>query len=406
MADIRVVKTGSDTYSIIKDGKTYTAKDVDGDGKLTKADGNSIGLTDNEWADVTQVQVNTSQSRSTSVFTSPYVNSNDLWSYDTMYAGNRISYPTDALSAHNDSMVWKYADGVANMPGMLVPQMNGMMGMLQSIQNSNMQMYMKMIQQMSSTLTGGATATGTSTGTTTNTDEKTKKLEEEIAKLKKEVEESKTVKTFRDDLKDTTSYDSKVTNLVEKLYTKMDGANLSSWFGNIGNDKAVGDALREVNSKNIVEVMDTYKTTICDEGKMRNDYNLVESIYNDFEGEKYSPKITQLMDALVERANALIAKYGDKIALTQQDVTKFKTDVTINKDKGRSFWGDDGSLISHTFEDFKDKLKDAEGSTDVTVVKPTVATTTQTSSSTTTSSTTSSTEKTEEEKKKEEEAKK
>ncbi len=408
MADIRIVKTGSDTYSVMKGGKTFTVKDTDGDGKLTQNDG-GLALSTEEWAAVTKAQENaikaqnsSSRTASVSVFSSQYEPPENLWQYDMHYAGRTISYPMDPLAAYNDGQVWGYVNSLNTGWNSWLAQMNKLTAFLNAYNNDTMKLWAELFKT-----TPGASVSEQEESKKTSTEtseesEELKRLKEENERLKKEIEERNTVKSYRDSLKDTGEFDLKVQTIAEKLKEGMKGLNFLGIFGNVGGDKRVGDTMNEITPENVVEVMEYYKTEICDKGYMGDDYNLVESIYDDFNGKKYTSKITHLKNALVQRAEALIADYGENCPITQEEIEKFKADVDAQKGSAEA--------IPKVFEEFKNKLKRAEGGVErrVTPAKneeetteTTVTTTTETtssSSSTTSSSETAATAETEKKK--------
>lgn len=396
MADIRIVKTSSDTYSVIKDGKTITAKDTNGDGKLTAEDG-PIGLSKNEWTAVIDAQTKSvkstartsSASASTSVFSSQYEPAENIWQYATNYAGRTISYPSDSLSAYNDGQVWNYANSVNNGWNSWLMQMNQLTSFLSEFDASTMKLFSQLFAgsaagASSSATSSSSSSTGGSSAAVDETDA-VKKLKEENEKLKKELDESKKIKSHRDSLKDTGEFDLKVQTIAEKLKEGMKGLNFLGMFGNFGGDKRVGDAMTEIAPENVVEVMEYYKTEICDKGYMGDDYNLVESIYDDFSGEKYTSKISHLQTALADRAYALINDYGEKCPISADEIEKFKAAVEANKK--------DGTALPKIFEEFKNKLKKAEGGLErkITTEKKEETIETSTTTTETTSSSSSST---------------
>ena len=405
MADIRIVKTGSDTYSVTKDGKTYTAKDTDGDGKLTAKDG-GIELSSAEWNAVVGAQSNpvkSAKSSSVSVFSSQYEPAENIWQYDTHYAGRTISYPMDSLAAFNDSQVWNYANSVNNGWNTWLMQMHKLTDFLKAYDAETMKLWAEIfkIKPKTEVTETEKTEKEKEKQKTEDTEEITK-LKKEVEQLKKELTERSTVKSYRDSLKDTGEFDMKVQNIAEKLKDGMKGINWLGVFGNVGGDKRVADAMNEITPENVVEVMEYYKTEICDKGYMGDDYNLVESIYDDFNGKKYKSKISHLETALTQRAEALIADYGEKCPITQAEIDKFKADVESKKG--------DSEEIPKVFEDFKNRLKKAEGGIERKITpkkkdETTATTTTKSETTTSSSSSTSQTSSSSETKKKEEEKK-
>lgn len=115
-----------------------------------------------------------------------------------------------------------------------------------------------------------------------------------------------------------------------------------------------------LNSDNVIEVWDQYyKQVGINQGE-----TLVDSLYNDFDDwtdgvftTGGASRFTAIADALVERANGLLDKYGDKSGLTQADVDKFKSDFdSINDDN----YDSKKQFISDTFKNFVAKIKQAE----------------------------------------------
>lgn len=385
MADIRIVKTGSDTYSVIKDGKTITAKDTDGDGKLTAKDG-AIGLSQEEWTAVVKAQsnpvksTNSSSASSVSVFSSQYEPAENIWQYATNYAGRTISYPMDSLAAYNDGQVWNYVNSVNNGWNSWLMQMNKLTAFLKAYDAETMKLWAEIFKTPTTTVT--ETEEAKKKKETAEDTEAVKKLKEEVEKLKKELEERSTVKSYRDSLKDTGEFDLKVQTIAEKLKEGMKGLNFLGMFGNVGGDKRVADTMNDITAENVVEVMEYYKTEICDKGYMGDDYNLIESIYDDFSGKKYTSKIEHLKNALADRATALIADYGEECPISAAEIEKFKADVDAKKGNAAE--------IPKVFEEFKNKLKKAEGGIDRKITpekkEETTTTTTKTTETTTSSS--------------------
>lgn len=396
-------------YTINKNGTTYTAKDNDGDGKLTRKDGKIDGITNADWSSIesAQSQVSTPEKnnnkKNNNCASIPFQSGGNIWSYDTMYAGNTISYPTDALSASNDTSVWNYASSVANMPGMLSGMFSQMNAYMQKMENQNMLAYMEMMNSISS----GTKTNKTDKEKTESKDEDERETisKEDLAaakkeneRLKAELEEMKKVRSHRDTLKDTSSFDASVERIAEKLRNKMKGWNISSIFGNVGNDKAVADTVNEIKPENVVEVMEYYKKNICDKNRMGDDFNLIESIYDDFTDEKYTTKIAAIENALVARAQALIDKYGENTAITPEDIAQFKSDVAANLDADGYHITGDSTPIATTFENFKVLLQNAEGGVDKVIVKKPESATTEAPVSQSTSETQTEAEKEKEKK--------
>lgn len=353
-----VEKISQDTYRINANGKTYV-------GKLAE--------------ETTSSTTTTSSSSSTarpSLFINPsmYQTSGDTWSYDTAWMGRTLSYPSTPMSVKNDKDVWDFANQVDNMPGQLGALGSQLYSITQMFQANTMQNLMNLFNNISSgttTTTGGGTVP--KEDKLSDSSKKIEALEEKLKKLQKELEDKYTVKSYRDKLKDKTVFDSNVIDISEKLRNGMKGVNLSSWFGTTGDDKVVNDALNDVNEKNVVEVMDYYKSEFCDKGLMGNDYNLIESIYDDFTdnwtGTKYSPKINLLRDAFANRAQGLIDKYGEKAGITEEEIAQFQAAVSKNKDADGYHITGDSTPIARTFEDFKNRIKDIEGSMEKSTVK-------------------------------------
>lgn len=386
MAIDKVVKTDSSTYTVTKGDTTYTVKVKEGD-KLTKKYAGALPFTESEWAaiEASQNQQNTSSSpvsSKVSVFSSPsmYQPSINAWSYNPCHFGNTISFPETPMSAANDKAVWQFEDSVNNMPMILGGTINTLNAMLQKMESEQAEMLKKLLENISSNTKishDGDDSDGAdkadkndndkSKNSSISTSEELEKLQRENEKLKRELEEANRVKSYRETLKDNTVFDRKVNDIVERLYKGMKGANYSSVMGEIGNDKKTSDAVHEISSKNVVEVMDKYKETVCfnnDGGYMGNDFNLIESIYEDFSGDKYSSKINHLKDALTQRARALIAQYGDKAGITEDDIAEFESNVKNNMNDTfwhKWGWGGDCEKLKWAFENFKEKVKSAEG---------------------------------------------
>ncbi len=115
-----------------------------------------------------------------------------------------------------------------------------------------------------------------------------------------------------------------------------------------------------LNSDNVIEVWDQYyKQVGVNQGE-----TLVDSLYNDFDDwtdgvftTGGASRFTAIADALVERANSLLDKYGEESGLTQADVDQFKSDFdSINDDN----YDSKKQFISDTFKNFVAKIKQAE----------------------------------------------
>ncbi len=378
MAIDKVVKTDSNTYTVTKGDATYTVKVKDGD-KLTKKYAGALPFTDAEWASIEASQNQNASSPVTSkvsLFSSSmYQPSINAWSYNPCHFGNTISFPETPMSAANDRAVWQFEDNINNMPMILGGTMNTLNTMLQRMEAEQAEMLKKLFESISSNTKiskddktekpdGGSEH---SEKTSISTSKDLESLLKENERLRNELAEANRVKSYRETLKDNTIFDRKVNDIVERLYKGMKGANYSSVMGEIGNDKKTSDAVNEISSKNVVEVMDKYKETICfnnDGGYMGNDFNLIESIYEDFSGDKYTTKINHLKDALVQRAKSLIAQYGDKAGITEDDVAEFEDAVKNNMND--TFWhkwgvGGDCEKLKWAFENFKEKVKASEG---------------------------------------------
>lgn len=386
-----VQQISKDTYKITANGKTYAGKLVE-DGA------------DKETAQTDSSKTSTSASTKTSLFTAPqYQRGLNNWQYNLTNCGS----PSDTISVDNDNQVFQYENKANNIGAQYALMGQQMTSFLDAMNAQKM----SWIEQLMNNISSGNTQTKSKTKSKTeaaddNTTEELKKALADLDKMKKELEEAKKVKPHRDTLKSTIDFDNKVENITQKLRNGMSGGNLSSWFGDTGGDKEVKDALDEVDSKNVVEVMETYKTKFCDTQEMGNDNSLVESIYDDFTdnwtGNKYSPKIDLLRDALMQRAQQILDKHGEESGITAADIAAFKGAVETNKDAGGFHFGSAGKLPK-IFEDFKDKIKASEGTTDTIAVKPKDKTETDKDNATTTSTTSStSTDKTAEEKDKEE----
>ncbi len=115
-----------------------------------------------------------------------------------------------------------------------------------------------------------------------------------------------------------------------------------------------------LNSDNVIEVWDKYYKTVG----VNHGETLVDSLYNDFDDwtdgvftTGGASRFTAIADALIERANSLIEKYGDKSGLKAEDVQKFKNDFdSINDDN----YDSKKQFISDTFKNFVNKIKQAE----------------------------------------------
>ncbi|MBS4759460.1 MAG: hypothetical protein KHX03_02025 [Clostridium sp.] len=115
-----------------------------------------------------------------------------------------------------------------------------------------------------------------------------------------------------------------------------------------------------LNSDNVIEVWDQYYKQVG----VNHGETLVDSLYNDFDDwtdgiftTGGASRFTAIADALLERANNLIDKYGDKSGLTQADIDKFKSDFdSINDDN----YDSKKQFISDTFKNFVAKIKQAE----------------------------------------------
>ena len=166
-------------------------------------------------------------------------------------------------------------------------------------------------------------------------------------------------KSYRGSLKDPTTFDSKAYSLAQTMHDGMKGWNiLGSW----GDDAKVVDAIMDVDSENVVEVMENYKESFTSD--MHGDYNLIESIYCDFSGEQRQNLINHLKDALVVRAEKLLnTKDKDGNVVVDPRITQFIEDVKSNMG--------DMNKLKHTFENFKDVIRAAEGTKDKRITKVT-----------------------------------
>lgn len=186
-------------------------------------------------------------------------------------------------------------------------------------------------------------------------------------KVEKQEEKPKT--SYRDTLEDPLNFDIQNERLAKALYAAMDGPG--TWIKDFNN------AMNEIDEKNVVEVMETYKENYAPKMKSfgffgSSDYNLIDSIIDDFSGDELKGHLTHLKDALVNRAKALtdtVDEDGNEVENAK--VTEFKNTVAslIGKDDDTS----KDNLIK-AFEKFKDFIREMEGTTNKRIILDTNAT--------------------------------
>ena len=104
------------------------------------------------------------------------------------------------------------------------------------------------------------------------------------------------------------------------------------------------------------------------------DYNLIDSIVDDFSGEALNKNISYIGNALIERAKALTDKKDkDGNVIEDPRVTAFK-DAVKEYTEVKNY--EDEDSIKYTFEEFKDWLREIEGTKNQRIIMDTNADTT------------------------------
>ena len=138
-------------------------------------------------------------------------------------------------------------------------------------------------------------------------------------------------------------------------------------------------AMHRISADNVVEVMEAYRENYAPHMKSFNffgskDYNLIDSIVDDFSGEALNKNISYIGNALIERAKALTDKKDkDGNVIEDPRVTAFK-DAVKEYTEAKSHKDEDA--IKYTFEEFKDWLREIEGTKNQRIIMDTNADTT------------------------------
>ena len=345
----------------------------------------------------------------------------DNWQY-SYFAGpgkSSISYPVDQMSVMNDMALKNYVDNTYN----LVPQMMNFMNQMQAkFQQWYNQMQMEMQKRMEEANEAKIrqqaeqeAAQNDGNIDPTHDDEKVKPEEqapteetpeaEEPAAVEEpavteepqEVDETPAVeepteteetpevedpdntekpaangdRSYRGTLEDKSTFDEKNDNIAKELYSSMKGPG--TWTRDFDH------AMHKISAENVVEVMEGYRENYAPQMKEfgffgTKDFNLIDSIVGDFSGKDLVKNVKYIGNALIERAKALTDK-KDKEGNIIEDpkVTEFKEQL---KNFEEVYDEENKKELKYKFEDFKDWIRELEGTKNKRIIMDTNADTT------------------------------
>ena len=144
-------------------------------------------------------------------------------------------------------------------------------------------------------------------------------------------------------------------------------------------DKLFNDTLQDIDEKNVIEVMEAYKENYAP--KMQafgffgdSDYNLIDSIVDDFSGKERDKHIKYIGNLLINRAKALTDKKDEKGNVIEdpkvEEFRKLLESYVLGLDD------DSKEDIDYKFENFKDWIRELEGTQNKRIIMDTNAHTT------------------------------
>lgn len=348
----------------------------------------------------------------------------DNWQYN-YFAGpgkSSISYPVDQLSVMNDMALKSYVDNTYNM----LPQM---MNFFNQLQVNLQKCYTQMLEQMKKRMEEAnearirqqaeqEAAQNDGNIDPTHDDEKVKPKEETPAEETPEVEEPADVeepavteeppaaeepeepaeteepaeaeetpevedpekteepavkgdRSYRGTLEDKSTFDENNDNIAKELYSSMKGPG--TWTRDFDH------AMHKISAENVVEVMEGYRENYAPQMKEfgffgTKDFNLIDSIVGDFSGKDLVKNVKYIGNALIERAKALTDKKDkDGNIIEDPKVTEFKEQL---KNFEEVFDQENQKEIKYKFEDFKDWIRELEGTKNKRIIMDTNADTT------------------------------
>ena len=138
-------------------------------------------------------------------------------------------------------------------------------------------------------------------------------------------------------------------------------------------------AMHKISAENVVEVMEGYRENYAPQMKEfgffgTKDFNLIDSIVGDFSGKDLVKNVKYIGNALIERAKALTDK-KDKEGNIIEDpkVTEFKEQL---KNFEEVYDEENKKELKYKFEDFKDWIRELEGTKNKRIIMDTNADTT------------------------------
>lgn len=330
----------------------------------------------------------------------------DNWQY-SFFAGpgkSSVSYPVDTLSFQNDMALRSFVDSTYNMVPQIQTFYTNAMKKLQDIyQQFYTEMQSKIRQEQPAKETQETPETEDDTNIDpTHDDEKAEVVEETVVPVETEeteapeepaetepdeteiVEEPEKPakpeetdpntgndKSYRGTLEDKSTFDEQNEKLAQSLYEAMHGPGTK--------DKRFNDTLQDIDEKNVVEVMEAYKENYAP--KMQafgffgdSDYNLIDSIVDDFSGKELDKNIKYIGELLINRAKALTDKKDENGNVIEdpkvQEFRKLIESYVLGLDD------DSKEDIDYKFEDFKDWIRELEGTQNKRIIMDTNAHTT------------------------------
>lgn len=330
----------------------------------------------------------------------------DNWQY-SFFAGpgkSSLSYPVDTLSFQNDMALRSFVDSTYNM----VPQIQTFYtNAMKKLQDIYQQFYTEMQSKIRQEQPAKETQETPETEDDTNidpthddekaevveetvvpveTEEPEKTAEEEPAKTETVEEPEKTEepdkpeetdkntggdKSYRGSLEDKSTFDEQNEKHAKALYRAMHGPGTK--------DKLFNDTLQDIDEKNVIEVMEAYKENYAP--KMQafgffgdSDYNLIDSIVDDFSGKERDKHIKYIGNLLINRAKALTDKKDEKGNVIEdpkvEEFRKLLESYVLGLDD------DSKEDIDYKFENFKDWIRELEGTQNKRIIMDTNAHTT------------------------------
>ena len=336
----------------------------------------------------------------------------DNWQY-SFFAGpgkSSVSYPVDQLSVMNDMALKSYVDNTYN----LLPQMMNFMNQMQA---NLRQWYQKMYEDMQKQMEKAReermrqqdnvpeepkdgnidpthddekvkpeepaqeeppvetppvqqTPPAEDTPPADETEEETP-VEEPAETEEPKASEPKGDRSYRGSLKDPSAFDANNEDLAKLLFDAMHGSGTK--------DKQFTDAMHQLSKDNIVEVMEAYRENYAPQMKEfgffgSQDYNLIDSVIGDFSGQELKENLSYIGNVLIERAKALTDTVDEEgNVIEDPKVVEFREKLK-NCTEVLNLENQDSTRFD--FEEFKDWIREIEGTKDKRIIMDTNADTT------------------------------